>query len=119
MAAVALPPSLFGPELAAGELVGTELGQWVDPATLQAEIEADVLANPSRERQSLRSRPNSGTNQGIIGVGRASTSRTVADAVESIRTLMLQQIQSAGEQGANRSRRTCITLADATIAFWQ
>jgi len=99
MAAVAIPPSLFGPELAVGELVGTDLGHVVDPATLQAEIEADVLANPSRERQSRRSRPNSGTNQGIIGVGRTNTSRTVADAVESMRTLMLQQIQSAGEQG--------------------
>jgi len=99
MAAVALPSSLFGPELAGSELVGPDLGYGVDVATLQADIEADVLANPSRERQSRRSMPNSGGNQGMVGVGRAIMSRTVADAVESIRALMLRQIQSAGDQG--------------------
>ena len=99
--AVVLPPPLFGPELLGPDLVGPDQGPEVNVAALQADLKADLDAAtgtvPFSDRGPRRSRTGGPRAPGLITVGRAGTSRTVADAVDNIRALMERQIARAKE----------------------
>lgn len=111
MAAVALPPSLFGPELGVSALADPDSGLGVDPLTLQADLQSELAGNSGVELQVRRSRPTGARNSGV-GRHSTTTSKTVADAVDAIHSLMLQQIQSATEQGVKPNE---IADGDSTV----
>ena len=98
MSTIAVPPPLFAPEL--GDSV-----QGGNLAELEAELESELQVQPSTQnpqRQAQSAVTTGWGRAGVISVGRSTvTSGTVADALEAIRELMLEQIESAKDQGTN------------------